>query len=274
MVSSAAAAKVIDAFAFLFDHPDRRDISLVDADINYTGMDFSKEIYEKSRGKRFSTFEDAYRDWVEFGRGEGLRYHEAKDTLLKILVKVKDEADFIEHWIEYHSAIVGYHNIIVLDCGSTEPRFIEILDRYKRKIMIFQYKQYYDDVHWHHANTELFSALSKNCKYLTIIDADEFLFGYLDGKLSSKGVIDVLQRGKEKIYAATWFFNADEMREKNGALDWSNPMRFHLDRWALELGTNAGKVVMLSRMASESKYIGHNLHVREVVSFLNSRVVW
>jgi hypothetical protein len=265
--ATPAKPRVIDPFGFQLDHPDRRNIAELDSDVEYVGKDFSKDIYEKSRGKKFPTYEEAYRDWVEFGRGEGLYYNQGKDTYLKIILKVKDDPELITHWIEYHAGIVGYHNLIVIDCGSTEVEFLAILETYKNKILILKYDGYYDHLHHMHANKALFTALEKNCKYVALLDSDEFLFGYYNRQISAKDVINILKEGDEKIYACGWFHNINMLPESGGSVDWNHALTFSLEPHDLKWGVYAGKSLMLSRITFAAKYIGHNLHVKDVISF-------
>jgi hypothetical protein len=262
------APKVFDPFGFLLENPDHRDYALLNSEIEYTSKDFSREIYEESRGKSFPADEQAYRDWVEFGRAEGLFYNEGKNTYLKIILKVKDDPELITNWIEYHAGIVGYHNLVIMDCGSTDIEFLQILDRYKYKLLILKYEGYYDDLHATQSNRALFAALAKNCKYVTLLDSDEFLFGYHNGKISAKNVVAVLKAGNEKIYAGGWFHNVNMPAEKDGSIDWNTPLTFSLQSDDIKWAAFAGKSVMLSRIAFEAQHLGHNLHVKEVISFL------
>lgn len=79
----------------------------------------------------FASADDAYRDWMAHGRSAGLAYAPGKNTYLKIMLKVKDEPELIVKWIEHHGAIVGYHNLVIMNCGSVNAHFLEILHGYR-----------------------------------------------------------------------------------------------------------------------------------------------
>ena len=53
-----------------------------------------------------------------------------KDTLLKIILKAKDETYLIDTWIAHHATLVGYENLIIMDCGSQDPTYLEKLKFY------------------------------------------------------------------------------------------------------------------------------------------------
>ena len=53
----------------------------------------------------------------------------------------KDEEDILEEWIEYHSKIVGYKNIYLIDNHSNKE-CINILNNYKNKINIYTKSDY------------------------------------------------------------------------------------------------------------------------------------
>ena len=61
--------------------------------------------------------------------------------IIKIFTMQKDEDDILEDWIEYHSKIVGYENIYLIDNYSNK-KSIDILDKYKNKINIYKKPDY------------------------------------------------------------------------------------------------------------------------------------
>jgi SAM-dependent methyltransferase len=52
---------------------------------------------------------------------------------IKIIMMLKNEDDLVEPWIKYHAALVGYHNLILLDNGSTSARTLAALQRAARQ---------------------------------------------------------------------------------------------------------------------------------------------
>jgi tetratricopeptide (TPR) repeat protein len=259
---------IFDTYSFMLDHPDSQNFETLSRQIEYVSHEFSKECYEQSKGARFSTVEDAYRDWVTTGRRQGLTYFSGKNTLLKIALKVKDEAELIEKWIEYHASIVGYHNLIIVDCGSANEQYLNVLNKYKGKLLVLSFDKYYDSLHATQANPDFYEMLSNNCKYITVLDADEFIFGYLNNTISSQNVLPILSGAEEEVYAGTWFPNITPPKTVGNAINWSQPIKFSLEAHHLKNGTNAGKSVMQSAIALEARHVGHNLHVKEVISYL------
>ena len=113
-----------DAFWFLLDHPDQRDLTKLDGNIQYVSPHFDRDVYEAARGVSFMNFEDAYDNWRLYGRRQGLEFAPSKNTILKIILKVKDEVDLIDKWIDHHAKIVGLHNRAGPGCLNSFPRTI------------------------------------------------------------------------------------------------------------------------------------------------------
>lgn len=260
-----------DTYFFLYEQPAYRRIDLCGYAIEYQTPVFSKDVYEVERGMAFASVDDAYRDWMAHGRSAGLAYAPGKNTYLKIMLKVKDEPELIVKWIEHHAAIVGYHNLVIMNCGSVNAHFLEILHGYRDRVLILDYDQYYDKLSFPGTNVALFSLLARNCKYLTILDADEFLFGYRDGTIAREHAAAIVREGRQAIYAGTWITNAMPPQEAPGGdIDFDSPITFSLDPASLRDGTFAGKSVMLAPLVFEIGYIGHNLHLRDTISRLEA----
>lgn len=266
---SAMGSTIIDTLNFLIENPHLRNIELVDRDIPYVSRIFCARTYRASRGVSFASERDAYLDWQSYGKQQGLEYAPGRNTLLKIILKVKDEAYFIRGWIEYHARIVGYHNLIILDCGSTDPVFLRILSSYKDRVLIMNYTQYYDHIHSTWANRGLYNLLSLNCKYVTVLDADEFLFGCSGDELSPKLVEPILRNSEETILAGTWFHNVSSPGELEGEMLLEGRMTFGLTDAELGHGTVAGKAIVRSDRTLVAHHVGHNLHVKEVMALMS-----
>ncbi|RAK67788.1 glycosyltransferase family 2 protein [Phenylobacterium kunshanense] len=255
-----------DTFFYLLDHPHDRRYELLGRNIPYRTPRFSRDVYEESRGRSFASLDEAYLDWVEHGRAAGLAYAPGRDTTLKIVLKVKDEPDLLERWITYHAAMVGLENLVVVDCGSVDPAHWAILDRYQHDMLVLRYPDYYDLLHAVGRNKPLYYWLARNAKFVTVMDADEFLFGY-DGKtISPHHVVPVLRTGGEAVHAPTWISNAAAPEMSGGRIDWDRPIAFALDAESLWSGTVAGKSIVRTDALFEAAYVGHNLHVGRVVS--------
>ena len=90
-----------------------------------------------------------------------------------ICVIIKNEADYIEEWIDYHFKI-GFEKFYIYDNESTDNTR-EILDKYIRKGIVDyiycpgkgkQIPSYNDCIHRYRSK----------CRYIAFIDADEFIF--------------------------------------------------------------------------------------------------
>ena len=127
----------IDTYFHLLERAQVHAIDQCANSYEYMTSQFDQSIYEKNAATSFVCATDTYQHWVGSGRSKGLPFAESKDTLLKIVLKCKDDTEYIQTWIEYHAQIVGYHNIIVIDCGSEDPTYWEILSQYLGRILIF-----------------------------------------------------------------------------------------------------------------------------------------
>lgn len=262
---------IVDTYYYLLDNQKNRSIGLFGESIAYKTPSFNQEIYQLSCESIFSSIDEAYLHWKNFGRKLGFDYAVGKNTILKIILKAKDEPELIEKWISHHSSIVGYHNIIILDCGSEDEGYIKLLSKYKNKIIILDYKKYYDYIHSVNANTSFFKLISDNCKYVTILDADEFLFGLKDGLFSGSCVCDILKNSSEFIHAGIWINNYKAPEVNLGKIDWSKPIDFDISVNSLKNGAFSGKSIIKSSKIFESKHLGHNMHVYEVLKNLSPR---
>lgn len=255
-----------DTFFYLLDHSRDRRYDLLGRNIPYRTPRFSREVYEESRGRSFSSLDEAYLDWIEHGRTAGLAYASGRDTTLKIVLKVKDEPDLLERWITYHAALVGLENLVIMDCGSVDPAHWAILERYQNDMLVLRYPDDYDLLHAVGRNRPLYYWLARNAKYVTVIDADEFLFGYDGQTISAHHVVPMLRASGEAVHAPTWIANAAAPEMSEGRIDWDRPIPFALDAESLWSGTVAGKSIVRTDALFDAAYVGHNLHVGRVVS--------
>lgn len=187
------------------------------------------------------------------------------------MLKVKDEPELIVRWIEHHADIVGHHNLVVMNCGSTDPHFLAILHGYRDRVLVLDYDQYYDNLSFPGANAALYGMLMRNCKYLTILDADEFLVGQRDGAIARGYVGEILRAGSEDVYAGTWLTNTEPPPDApGGGIDFASPIAFSLDDASLREGTFGGKSVVRAALAFEINYVGHNLHLRQTMARMDA----
>ncbi|CAH2603061.1 conserved protein of unknown function [Rhodovastum atsumiense] len=252
-----------DTYFALLEKPELRQIGLTRYGIRHRTPLFSQSIYFSSSGAFFKNQEEAYIHWLTVGRREGYEWAPGRDTLLKIILKAKDEPYLIDAWIAHHAAIVGFDNIIILDCGSQDPTYIAKLKSYSSKIMIFDYRRHYDDIHNPSANADFFRLLAANCRYLTILDADEFLFARVGGLFSSQFVKQVLRNRNLPMFCGIWVtaINGSDGPENICSIDTSTKELFG--------GTIAGKAIARHDIIFSIGHLGHNLHVPQVLPFIN-----
>ena len=238
----------------------------------YRTIVFDHSIYEAARGRTFSTREDAYRDWLTHGRRNGLPFADGRDTTLKIAVKVKNESALLDHWLRYHARIVGFHNLIVIDCGSDDPIFLHKLDAWSEHVVVLRYAQYYDDLHWEHANRPFYAMVSENSKYFALLDADEFLFRISDDNfISTSELIPLLRSSSDEILCCTWFLRVAHPKfDDNKELGWSKPLSFDFSNQSIFWGTFAGKGIYRSNIISEIGHVGHNHGTEKYERFLSA----
>jgi len=255
-----------DTYHRLLENPSERSLDRCRLDLPHDTPTFSKPVYENSRGKRFFSRAQAYRDWVAVGRGRGLAFNDGLNTCLKVILKIKDDADLLPRWMDYHGRLVGWHNIIVMDCGSTDENYLSALASYEDRVLIFSYPHYYDTLHNVELNRDFYSFVARNCKYLCVVDADEFLFGYQDGTIGRDNVLKILSEGDAPIYPGTWYPNAAVPVDREGGGPWRRPLEFSISPSAIASGTINGKAVVRADICLDIKHVGHNLHVAEVAA--------
>lgn len=264
--SVATAERLIDTYYYLLEHPRRRHLDLCRQDFAHRTPTFSKRVYENSRGKRFLTRAQAYRDWLSVGRRQGLAFNEGMNTCLKVVLKIKDDAYLLPKWMDYYARLVGWHNIIVMDCGSTDAEYLALLASYEDKVLIFSYPHYYDTLHAVDFNRDFYELLARNCKYLCVVDADEFVFGHCNGTIGRDNVLAILSEGDAPVYPGTWYANVSVPVERDGGVAWQGPLGFAISADAIASGTFNGKAIVRSDLCLDVEHVGHNLHVGAVVA--------
>jgi hypothetical protein len=261
---------VYDTYFALLEKPELRQLGAVKYEIKHRTPFFSREVYETNLGMAFRDEREAYQHWVEIGRKQGLSWAHGKDTLLKIVLKAKDEVELIDLWVAHHAAIVGYENLIIMDCGSKDPAYLEKLRFYRSRILILDYRRYYDNLHSTRTNADLFRFLADNCKYITILDADEFLFARRGDLFSSQLVKQVLQEHNLKIFCGVWINTVNIGKAINNT---AFPMTYAIDikLGSLQAGAVGGKAIARHDVIFDIGHLGHNLHSPDVFPVLSEK---
>lgn len=261
-----------DSFFFVLESG-ARDLGLLGRQIRHETASFDRAVYEVAAGETFSSHTEAYAHWMAVGRRRGLEFAAGRDTYLKVVLKAKDEPELIDAWIRHHGRIVGLHNLIVLDCGSTSAAYLRALDRYRGLVTVLDYRRYYDHIHSVHSNAVFFRAIAAECRFVTLLDADEFLIFRSGDEWSSSRAAARASLGEEpEVMPGTWIHNAGPLQMSGNGIDWDTDIPLVLDANAVRAGTVAGKAVIRSDVLFDAHHLGHNLHVREVASRLRSDV--
>lgn len=254
-----------DTYFYLLENPSIRQLGLLSYDIEYQTVLFDVSVYERSRRRTFRNRDEAYSDWLLKGRADGAEWASGKDTVLKIVLKAKDEPELIDAWVKHHARIVGYENIIILDCGSTDEDYLEKLDKYKDKLLVLAYRKFYNSMHAVHQNSSFFSFLSKQARFLTILDADEFLTGKLYNEISSLFVKQILLNSSNPVMYGIWL-NCS-LKEPLTAKELPNDIDLIVDTSSemIKDGAVAGKAIVDTSKLFSLDHLGHNLHTSKSV---------
>ncbi len=99
-----------------------------------------------------------------------------------IILKTKDEDEFIELWINHYLNVIGKSGaILIFDNESTSEVVLGVYRKYftHPQIMIWTYPYPPDSVHNSMFNANLYKNIKKHCDFFVFLDTDEFLF-YFD----------------------------------------------------------------------------------------------
>ena len=96
-------------------------------------------------------------------------------SILKIVVKNKDQFSHISEWVDHHQRIVGLENLIIFDNGSKDDRVLDLLDSISDRATVCQFEGYHNDIHRKAMFPRLFDALMQSSKFYCMIDSDERL---------------------------------------------------------------------------------------------------
>jgi len=183
-----------------------------------------------------------------------------KKSPLKIILKAKDEPELIESWIKHHEKIVGLSNLIIIDSGSEDQAYLDILNRYKNDLVILSYTKHYDLIHAPQSphNVCFYEKIMSSCHFVTILDADELLFFNNDNKLSYD--FNESSYSNSEIICGTWLHNASLPKfDGRNRLELDHEMEFYVDTEMLDHGTVNGKSIMPTGLLPKVKHLGHNL---------------
>ena len=238
--------------------------------VDYRNKYFNIKTYSSKVPYKFNSYDDGYLHWLLKGRKLGVSYNSNLCFVLKIALKCKDEPELLEFWINYHASIVGLENLIIFDTGSTDQVHLDILDKFKDRVLIFNYDHHYNKLHNTLFNKLLFDNISLTCKYLTLLDADEFLNCLVGGFFLKNEVISLLKSSNQKVLCGVWLHNNSIPKINEQGIE---DVLLNLDERNLRMGFIDGKAILKSDSLSELRHIGHNLHVKEVASAITNNSI-
>jgi hypothetical protein len=94
---------------------------------------------------------------------------------LKILLKTKNEAHFLQRWIDHHAAIVGMENLIIFDNDSDDPDVLATLRRTAEHATVAQFTGFHNGLHRPAQYPDLYDAIRGTSEYFILLDTDEFV---------------------------------------------------------------------------------------------------
>ncbi|CAO4153986.1 glycosyltransferase family 2 protein [Methylorubrum aminovorans] len=99
----------------------------------------------------------------------------------KLLMKTKNEPEFLAEWIEHHARIVGRENLIIADNGSTDPAMLAALTEAAKGSVVFRFSGFHKFIHDRTIFPDLYAALKHSCDHYMFMDSDERLL-WTDGE--------------------------------------------------------------------------------------------
>lgn len=253
----------IDTFSFLRNKQGIHDIGMTELQFSYFDMDFDVNTYSKEVSQKFFSTTEAYDHWVREGRKLGTTFSKrGTNTQLKIILKAKDENELIDYWIQHHESIVGRENLVILDCQSTSQSYLDKLYHYSKDILVLNYRKYYDSIHTTRSNRKFYEFLSREARYITVLDADEFLVGKEKDALSGKYVQPILGNFSGKVLPATWLDAVLHLAAGNDHV-FDSQISLDVNFESFKNNTVSGKLIAASYSLFDIDHLGHNLHVKK-----------
>ena len=201
-------------------------------------------------------------DW-KISKDEICRRVRGNPGVLKIVLKTKDESDFLEWWVEHHSKIVGLESLIVFDNESTDRAVLNYYDSFMDQSVVVRFAGFHNLLHSVGHFPELYEALQDSCEYFTFLDSDEFLTWVReDGTFTQNTdlVSELSQVAQQDAIAGIWLDNVagyDDrfiLYSENG-------------RWPR--GLTGGKPIISSK-ANIDGFINHNFQLNRFANTQNA----
>ena len=208
-------------------------------------------------------FRHKYQAWVS-GKSRN------QQPTLKILVKVKDEIELFSNWYRHHSDIVGPENIIIFNCKSESQAFKDLLQSLTDKSFVFDFSGYYDHLHQYNIVHDIYDTLIDECDYITLLDADEFIFEYSDGQISTANIVRTIAGWRGSCLAATWFNNVSLPAYVGEIVDFTRPINFSASLKSIKAGSYSAKIIIEAKKIPQARYVGHSFGDSRLEKFVGS----
>lgn len=128
-------------------------------------------------------------------------------SLLKILLKTKNEPHLIETWLLYHAKLVGWQNIIVFDNHSDDENVSNVYNKYRDSgLLLLTVDGFANKVNSYNEYKEFYELLFTTTEYFTVLDTDEFLCSYTNNRFSSN-VLDIVENSGGRCLGSIWYEN-------------------------------------------------------------------
>lgn len=169
---------------------------------------------------------------------------------LKVVLKTRNESKLLESWLLYHSKLVGWENIIVIDNNSDDKLTLDIYEKYKSEsyILLSYTEKSPNLLHDVEFNSDLYKTLIGSlAKFVIMLDTDEFV-NYFDKKLNNfnfETFIEELQavENKGNHYGAVWLHNSPKLSLLQNC-DIAHVTDYELNPLELSKNVTSGKCVV------------------------------
>ena len=140
-----------------------------------------------------------------------------KHTTLKILLKTKNERDFLKQWVDHHAAIAGIEGLVIFDNDSTDSDVIALLQSIENEATVAQFGGFHNDFHRFMKFGPLYEAVRASSDYFIVLDTDEFMC-WVDEScraLPQSAIADAIRRlPPQEIVIGSWVNNRDGDAER------------------------------------------------------------
>jgi hypothetical protein len=131
-------------------------------------------------------------------------------SVLKILLKTKNDPILLDRWIEHHTRIVAPQNILIFDNMSDDPDVLSIYERHP-EVLVIRFTGFHNNVHRVGLFGDLYSSLRDSSQFFVFLDTDEFLT-LIDGDsyYPDGSIVEFLQSDPlAQVFPGTWLYNTN-----------------------------------------------------------------